>query len=167
MALVGRTGTFSAAFSGLVIVMRTRAFWLLAASFAICGMTTNGLIGTHFIPAAGDHGMPTTVAAGLLATIGIFDVAGIFRGRCDFYWDEFGVVGEADGRDKYDGRDVLWDEKERQEDLERLGIVVVRWGWTVATRRAQELRRRLTDGFERGRLRDRSGSPRKWSIRPA
>lgn len=56
-------------------------FWLLAGSFAICGMTTNGLIGTHFIPAANDHGMPTTVAAGLLATIGILDVAGtVFSG---------------------------------------------------------------------------------------
>ena len=44
-------------------------------------MTTNGLIGTHFIPAANDHGMPTTVAAGLLATIGILDVAGtVFSG---------------------------------------------------------------------------------------
>ncbi len=57
------------------------AFWLLAGSFAICGMTTNGLIGTHFIPAANDHGMPTTVAAGLLATIGVLDVAGtVFSG---------------------------------------------------------------------------------------
>ncbi|MGZ8179164.1 MFS transporter [Williamsia sp. SKLECPSW1] len=75
------TGTFAAAFSGLAIGARTRAFWLLAASFAICGATTNGLIGTHFIPAAGDHGMPTTVAAGLLATIGVFDVAGtVFSG---------------------------------------------------------------------------------------
>jgi predicted MFS family arabinose efflux permease len=51
-------------------------FWLLAASFAICGATTNGLIGTHFIPAAQDHGMPVTTAAGLLAVVGIFDVAG-------------------------------------------------------------------------------------------
>ncbi|GAA2051519.1 MFS transporter [Williamsia deligens] len=75
------TGTLSAAFSGLMIGARTRAFWLLAISFAICGATTNGLIGTHFIPAAGDHGMPTTVAAGLLATIGVFDVAGtVFSG---------------------------------------------------------------------------------------
>ncbi|MGH3583233.1 MAG: MFS transporter, partial [Mycobacterium sp.] len=75
------TGTFSAAFEGLRIGLRSRAFWLLAASFAICGMTTNGLIGTHFIPAANDHGMPTTLAAGLLATIGIFDVAGtVFSG---------------------------------------------------------------------------------------
>ena len=73
--------SFAAAFEGLRIGARVPAFWLLAASFAICGMTTNGLIGTHFIPAANDHGMPTTVAAGLLATIGILDVAGtVFSG---------------------------------------------------------------------------------------
>lgn len=75
------TGTFRAAFDGLLIGLRSRPFWLLAVSFAICGMTTNGLIGTHFIPAANDHGMPTTLAAGLLATIGILDVAGtVFSG---------------------------------------------------------------------------------------
>ncbi len=75
------TGTFGAAAGGLVTGARVPAFWLLAGSFAICGMTTNGLIGTHFIPAAHDHGMPTTLAASLLATIGIFDVAGtIFSG---------------------------------------------------------------------------------------
>jgi sugar phosphate permease len=73
--------SFRAAFDGLRVGARVPAFWLLAASFAICGMTTNGLIGTHFIPAANDHGMPTTVAAGLLATIGILDVAGtVFSG---------------------------------------------------------------------------------------
>ena len=73
--------SFRAALDGLRIGSRVPAFWLLAASFAICGMTTNGLIGTHFIPAANDHGMPTTVAAGLLATIGILDVAGtVFSG---------------------------------------------------------------------------------------
>jgi sugar phosphate permease len=55
---------------------RTRAFWLLAGSFAICGATTVGLIGTHFIPAAHDHGMPVTTGANLLALIGVFDVAG-------------------------------------------------------------------------------------------
>ena len=74
-------GSFGAAFAGLRIGLRARAFWLLAGSFAICGMTTNGLIGTHFIPAAHDHGMPTTLAAGLLATIGVLDVVGtIFSG---------------------------------------------------------------------------------------
>ena len=70
------TNGFRSALDGLVIGARVPVFWLLAGSFAICGMTTNGLIGTHFIPAAGDHGMPTTVAAGLLATIGVLDVAG-------------------------------------------------------------------------------------------
>jgi len=55
---------------------RVPAFWFLAGSFAICGATTNGLIGTHFIPAAQDHGMPVTTAASLLALVGVFDVAG-------------------------------------------------------------------------------------------
>jgi predicted MFS family arabinose efflux permease len=74
-------GSFRAAFDGLLDGARVPAFWLLAVSFAVCGMTTNGLIGTHFIPAANDHGMPTTVAAGLLATIGVLDVAGtVFSG---------------------------------------------------------------------------------------
>ncbi|MGW6916131.1 MFS transporter [Kitasatospora sp. NPDC054939] len=53
-----------------------RTFWLLAGSFAICGATTAGLVGTHFIPAAHDHGMPVTTAAGLLALVGVFDVVG-------------------------------------------------------------------------------------------
>ncbi|WP_328396104.1 MFS transporter [Nocardia sp. NBC_00416] len=74
-------GSFGAAASGLVTGLRVPAFWLLAGSFAICGMTTNGLIGTHFIPAAHDHGMPTTLAASLLATVGVFDVVGtVFSG---------------------------------------------------------------------------------------
>lgn len=52
------------------------AFWLLAGSFAICGASTNGLVGTHLIPAGHDHAIPETTAAGLLALIGLFDVAG-------------------------------------------------------------------------------------------
>ncbi|HEV7657402.1 MAG TPA: MFS transporter [Mycobacteriales bacterium] len=55
---------------------RVPAFWLLAGSFAICGATTNGLIGTHLIPAAHDHGLSETTAAGLLALVGVFDIAG-------------------------------------------------------------------------------------------
>ena len=55
---------------------KSKAFWALAAAFAICGATTNGLIGVHFIPSAHDHGMATTTAAGLLAVVGIFDVVG-------------------------------------------------------------------------------------------
>ena len=64
------------AIAGLTMAARTRAFWFLAGGFAICGASTNGLIGTHFIPAAHDHGMAGTTAAGLLALIGIFDVVG-------------------------------------------------------------------------------------------
>ncbi|GAA3201981.1 MFS transporter [Actinocorallia longicatena] len=55
---------------------RTRGFWYLAGGFAICGATTNGLVGTHFIPAAHDHGMGQTAAASLLALVGIFDIIG-------------------------------------------------------------------------------------------
>jgi MFS family permease len=55
---------------------KTMPFWILAGTFFVCGWTTNGLIGAHFIPAAHDHGMPTTMAAGLLAVVGIFDFIG-------------------------------------------------------------------------------------------
>jgi MFS family permease len=64
------------ALEGLRKAARTRPFWLLAAGFAICGATTNGLVATHFIPAAHDHGMPSVTAAGLLALIGVFDLVG-------------------------------------------------------------------------------------------
>ncbi|WP_405921388.1 MFS transporter [Streptomyces sp. NBC_00122] len=60
----------------LVKAARTGPFWLLAGTFAICGASTNGLVRTHFVPAAHDHGMPVTAAAGLLAVIGVFDVVG-------------------------------------------------------------------------------------------
>ena len=60
---------------------KKRDFWFLTGSFFVCGLSTSGLIGTHFIPAAHDHGMPTVTAASLLALIGVFDVVGtIFSG---------------------------------------------------------------------------------------
>ncbi|MGP3978075.1 MFS transporter [Streptomyces sp. 8N114] len=55
---------------------RTRVFWLLAGSFAICGASSNGLMSTHFVPAAHDHGMAVPVAASLLALIGLLDLVG-------------------------------------------------------------------------------------------
>ena len=64
------------AFRGLAVASGNRNFWLLAATFFICGASTNGLIGTHLIPAGIDHGMAAVTAASLLAVIGIFDVAG-------------------------------------------------------------------------------------------
>jgi MFS family permease len=60
---------------------KSRDFWILFGTFFVCGLSTNGLIGTHFIPAAHDHGMGETVAASLLALVGVFDVIGtIFSG---------------------------------------------------------------------------------------
>ena len=55
---------------------RSRDFWLLFGSFFICGASTNGLVGTHLIPAAHDHGIPEVRAAGLLALMGVFDLVG-------------------------------------------------------------------------------------------
>ncbi|GAA0365327.1 MFS transporter [Microbispora corallina] len=55
---------------------RKRSFWFLVGGFAICGASTNGLVGTHFIPAAHDHGMGETAAASLLALVGVFDIVG-------------------------------------------------------------------------------------------
>ena len=55
---------------------KSRDFWLLAGTFFVCGASTNGLIGTHLIPACMDHGIPEVRAAGILATMGIFDLFG-------------------------------------------------------------------------------------------
>jgi predicted MFS family arabinose efflux permease len=63
------------------------------AGFAICGATTNGLIGTHFVPAAHDHGMGETTAAGLLAVVGVFDIVG--------------TIGSGWLTDRYDPRVLL------------------------------------------------------------
>src|SRR4051794_37048157 len=76
-----RVGAGRAAIQGLALAARARPFWLLAGGFFICGMSTNGLVQPHFIPAAHDHGMPVTTAASLLAVVGIFDIVGtIFSG---------------------------------------------------------------------------------------
>jgi MFS family permease len=65
----------------LIQSSKRKDFWYLFGSFFVCGLSTSGLIGTHFIPAAHDHGMPTTLAASLLAMVGVFDVIGtVFSG---------------------------------------------------------------------------------------
>jgi MFS family permease len=70
------TGAARLALTTLRDSARSRVFWILFVTFWICGWSTNGLIGTHFIPAAHDHGMPHTTAANLLALIGLFDIVG-------------------------------------------------------------------------------------------
>jgi len=54
----------------------SRDFWLLAGSFFCCGASTNGLIGTHLIPACLDNGIPEVASASLLAGMGIFNMVG-------------------------------------------------------------------------------------------
>ena len=58
------------------VAVRTGDFWLLTLTFAVCGFTTAGLIGTHFIPHAVEHGFTETQAAGILGIIGGMNVVG-------------------------------------------------------------------------------------------
>ncbi|MEC0232019.1 MFS transporter [Paenibacillus alba] len=60
----------------LFSALKNKTFLLLAGTFFFCGFSTNGLIGTHLIPACGDHGIPEIMAAGLLALMGLFDLIG-------------------------------------------------------------------------------------------
>ncbi len=66
----------------------SRDFWLLGGSFFVCGASTNGLIGTHLIPACFDHGIPEVMAASLLAAMGVFDMVGTtLSGWLSDRWD--------------------------------------------------------------------------------
>jgi MFS family permease len=83
-----------AAFSALSRAVGTRNFWFLFATFFICGFTTNGLIGTHFIALCSDQGIPEVRAAGLLAMMGLFDL--------------FGTTASGWLTDRYDPRKLLF-----------------------------------------------------------
>ena len=54
----------------------SRTFWVLAATFFICGLSTNGLIQTHWVTLCGDYGVAPVGAAGVLAAMGAFDLVG-------------------------------------------------------------------------------------------
>jgi len=71
-----RGNPVAVAFATLGRAVQRRDFWLLAGTFFVCGASTNGLIGTHLIPACLDHGIPEVRAAGLLAVMGMFDLVG-------------------------------------------------------------------------------------------
>ncbi|MBA3338107.1 MAG: MFS transporter, partial [Chloroflexia bacterium] len=73
--------------------LRTPMFWLLAGSFFICGATSTGLIGTHFIPHSIDHGIPEATAAGTLALMGAMNFVG--------------TIGSGFLTDRYDPRKLL------------------------------------------------------------
>ena len=84
----------AAALGGLARAVRHRDFWLLFATFFICGFTTNGLVGTHLIALCGDNGIPEVRAASLLALMGIFDLVG--------------TTGSGWLTDRYDPRKLLF-----------------------------------------------------------
>jgi MFS family permease len=66
----------AAALGALRDAARTRVFWILFATFFICGASTNGLVQVHLIPMCLDFGIPQVQAASLLAAMGIFDFVG-------------------------------------------------------------------------------------------
>ena len=67
---------FLAPFAMLREAARHRTFWALAATFFICGLSTNGLVQTHFISLCGDNGLGAVPAASVLAMMGAFDLVG-------------------------------------------------------------------------------------------
>jgi MFS family permease len=80
--------------AALVEAAQTRTFWVLFGTFFICGASTNGLVQTHFIALCGDFGMVAVAAAGMLAIIGIFDIAG--------------TIGSGWLSDRFDSRTLLF-----------------------------------------------------------
>ncbi|MGH6859333.1 MAG: MFS transporter, partial [Phyllobacterium sp.] len=73
---------------------RSSTFWVLFATFFVCGASTNGLVGTHFVALCGDYGMVPVAAAGVLAMMGFFDF--------------FGTIGSGWLSDRVDNRWLLF-----------------------------------------------------------
>lgn len=68
--------TAALAIQVLLSAAKRPVFWLLFGTFFVCGLTTNGLVGTHMIAFCGDHGVAPVAAAGLLSMMGLFDLFG-------------------------------------------------------------------------------------------
>lgn len=71
-----RNGSLLDPFKTLWFAGKNRNFWILFGMFFICGLSTNGLIQTHFIALCGDYGLQSVPAASVLAMIGAFDFVG-------------------------------------------------------------------------------------------
>jgi sugar phosphate permease len=83
-----RGNPLTVAFRALGEGASKRDFWLIAGGYFVCGATTNGLIGTHLIPACVDHGLSEIAGASLLAAAGVFSfiggtLSGWLSDRCD------------------------------------------------------------------------------------
>ena len=86
--------TFATPFRVLASVARNRTFWALFGTFFICGLSTNGLIQTHFISLCGDAGLSAVPAASVLAMMGAFDLVG--------------TISSGWLSDRYDNRKLLF-----------------------------------------------------------
>ncbi|WP_240537121.1 MFS transporter [Bradyrhizobium elkanii] len=73
---------------------KSSVFWILFATFFVCGASTNGLVQVHLIPMCLDYGIPQVQAASLLAAMGIFDF--------------FGTIVSGWLSDRYDNRYLLF-----------------------------------------------------------
>jgi sugar phosphate permease len=92
-AVATRGNPIARALGALRDGLRSRDFWLLAGSFFICGASTNGLVGTHLIPACLDHGIPQVAGASLLAAMGVFDLVGTtLSGWLSDRWSNRGLL---------------------------------------------------------------------------
>lgn len=87
------TAAVDARMTTLREAIRTRDFWLLAASFFICGYTTNGLIGTHLLPHTLEHGFVQADIAGALGIMGVMNI--------------FGTLASGWLSERYDNRKLL------------------------------------------------------------
>ena len=75
--LPGHLGNpFSVAVRALSRASHSMDFWLLTASFAVCGLSTNGLINTHLIAYCADRGISQIAGADILAVLGVFSLIG-------------------------------------------------------------------------------------------
>jgi predicted MFS family arabinose efflux permease len=90
----GSASIMGAALGALRDASKSRVFWILFATFFVCGASTNGLVQVHLIPMCLDFGIPQVQAAGLLAAMGVFDLVG--------------TIGSGWLSDRYDNRYLLF-----------------------------------------------------------
>jgi len=92
-AVADKAPIMTAALGTLRDASKTSAFWILFATFFVCGASTNGLVQVHLIPMCLDFGIPEVQAASLLAAMGMFDF--------------FGTIGSGWLSDRFDNRWLL------------------------------------------------------------
>jgi MFS family permease len=72
---------------------RVRAFWVIAGTFFVCGLSTSGTVQPHFIPLCADFGVTPVAAASVLAMMGMFNFVG--------------TIGSGWLSDRFDSRKLL------------------------------------------------------------